>query len=345
MKEQNLFIQVESTYFDGMSAKKRRVVLSLDSGMIRVSGDGVDFSCPAAEVRLSDGVGSVCRTIRFADGGVCEIVDTGMVAALEKLCDRSAHSGWIHRWEKSMLMVLAGLLCLALAIFAFMRFGVPPLAKRAAFALPQSVEARLGEDTLSALDKMIFKPSRLTQEKQAELSSVFRLVTKDPSCRIEFRYSPALGANALALPSGIIVVTDGLVELARNNDEIAAVLAHEVGHVKLRHGLRHVLQNSVTVLIMATLTGDLVSVTSLSATLPTALVDASFSREFEREADDAAIAWMKQHGVEPRSYAEILARLQAQANLRSGSQSYDGKFRNYLSTHPDTGERIRRIME
>jgi Zn-dependent protease with chaperone function len=46
------------------------------------------------------------------------------------------------------------------------------------------------------------------------------------------------------------VVTDGLVELARNNDEIAAVLAHEVGHVKLRHGLRHVLQNSVTVLIM-----------------------------------------------------------------------------------------------
>jgi hypothetical protein len=51
--------------------------------MIRVSGDGVDFSCPAAEVRLSDGVGSVCRTIRFADGGVCEIVDTGMVAALE----------------------------------------------------------------------------------------------------------------------------------------------------------------------------------------------------------------------------------------------------------------------
>ncbi len=50
------------------------------------------------------------------------------------------------------------------------RFGVPPLAKRAAFALPQSVEARLGEDTLSALDKMIFKPSRLTQEKQAELA-------------------------------------------------------------------------------------------------------------------------------------------------------------------------------
>lgn len=337
--------QTEASYFDGLSAIKRQVVLSLDSGMLKVNGDGVDFGCPATEVRLSDGVGSVCRTIRFADGGVCEISDAEMIAALEQLCDTSAHSAWIHRWEKSLLMVLAGLLCLALAIFAFMRFGVPPLAKRAAFALPQSVEARLGEDTLSTLDKMIFKPSRLKQEKQAELRGVFRRVTNDPSCRIEFRDSPVLGANALALPSGIIVITDGLIDIARNNDEIAVVLAHEVGHVTLRHGLRHVLQNSVTVLIMSTLTGDLVSVTSLSATLPTALVDASFSREFEREADDAAIAWMKQHGVEPRSYAEILARLQAQANLRSRSQSDGGKFRNYLSTHPDTGERIYRIMK
>jgi predicted Zn-dependent protease len=163
--------------------------------------------------------------------------------------------------------------------------------------------------------------------------------------RLEVRAGRALGANALALPSGIIILTDELVELARNDDEIAAVLAHEVGHVRGRHALRHVLQNSVSGLLIASLTGDLLSVTSLSAALPTALVDASFSREFEREADDAAMAWMKSAGVQPRGYAGILGRLQAQLDARNG-RATGGRspVRNYLSTHPDTGERIRRIL-
>ncbi|MBC8019294.1 MAG: M48 family metallopeptidase, partial [Verrucomicrobia bacterium] len=104
--------------------------------------------------------------------------------------------------------------------------------------------------------------------------------------------------------------------------------------------------STVSGLLVATLTGDLLSVTSLSAALPTALVDASFSREFEREADDAAMAWMKSAGVPPKSYAGMLERLQAQLDVRSG-QAHGGKnpVKNYLSTHPDTGERIRRIVE
>jgi predicted Zn-dependent protease len=163
--------------------------------------------------------------------------------------------------------------------------------------------------------------------------------------RLEFRSCPAIGANAFALPSGIVIMTDDLAPLARHDDEIAAILAHELGHVRGRHILRHVLQSSATGLIMVTLTGDLTSITSLAATLPTVMVDASFSREFEREADDAALAWMKSAGVPPRRYAEILGRLQAQLDVRHGSAAGgDSKARNYLSTHPDTGDRIRRIM-
>jgi len=124
------------------------------------------------------------------------------------------------------------------------------------------------------------------------------------------------------------------------------VLAHELGHVRGHHIMRHILQSSAAGLIMATLTGDLVSITSLAATLPTVLVDASFSREFEREADDAAMAWMKSAGVPPRRYAEILGRLQAQLDVRHGKAAGgDNPARNYLSTHPDTGDRVRRIMK
>jgi predicted Zn-dependent protease len=163
--------------------------------------------------------------------------------------------------------------------------------------------------------------------------------------RLEFRSSEALGANAFALPGGTVLLTDGMVELARSDDELAAVMAHEIGHVRQRHVMRHVLQNSVTALIVATLTGDVTSITSLAATLPTAVVDATFSRQFEREADDAAVAWLKSANVDPRRYAELLARLQAQLDTRSGDAFKEkSPVHNYLSNHPETGERIRRIV-
>jgi predicted Zn-dependent protease len=88
------------------------------------------------------------------------------------------------------------------------------------------------------------------------------------------------------------------------------------------------------------------SITSLAATLPTVMVDSSFSRKFEQEADNAAIAWMRLAGMPPRRYAEILGRLQAQLDARHGTAAGGKKpARNYLSTHPDTGDRIRRIMD
>jgi predicted Zn-dependent protease len=57
------------------------------------------------------------------------------------------------------------------------------------------------------------------------------------------------------------------------------------------------------------------------------------------------MAWMKSAGVPPKSYAAMLGRLQAQLDVRSGG-AQDGKnpVKNYLSTHPDTGDRIRRIL-
>jgi predicted Zn-dependent protease len=149
----------------------------------------------------------------------------------------------------------------------------------------------------------------------------------------------------MALPAGIVVITDGLVQLAKSDDELTAVLAHELGHVQGRHLLRHVLQNSVATLLMATVTGDILSVTSLSATLPTALIDAKFSRDFEREADDAAVADLSKEGIPVSSYTAILQRLQAQLDAKTKDAAKGEKpYHNYLSTHPATRERINRIM-
>lgn len=341
--------EVRAGYYDGRVSLRHEVLLSLEGDVVRLKGEGVEMSYPAAGVTVTPAVGTVRRTIRLPDGGICEPQDDALAAALERLQGKGKPGGALHRWEKSLPLALAALGLTVAALLLFLRFGIPALARHVAFALPPEVERSMGRESLAILDRFFFKPSRLPAQRRAELTALFgRVAGSGPEAagyRLEFRAAPALGANALALPSGIVVMTDALAELADGDDGLAGVLAHEIGHVRARHALRHVLQNSGSGLLIAALTGDLLSVTSLSAALPTALVDASFSREFEREADDAAIAWMKSAGVAPRRYAEMLGRLQAQLDARGG-QAFAQKdiIRNYLSTHPDTGERIRRIM-
>jgi predicted Zn-dependent protease len=153
--------------------------------------------------------------------------------------------------------------------------------------------------------------------------------------RLELRSSKRLGANAFALPSGEVVVTDQLVELAKKDDELVAVLAHEIGHLRQRHGLRRLLQDSATVLLIAAVTGDLTSIVSLASALPAILLQAKYSRDFEREADEFALDYMKRHDIPPESFGAILLRMEE----RRGAAA---DIPDYLSTHPATRERAER---
>jgi predicted Zn-dependent protease len=340
---------VSAGYYDGRVSTRREVTLSLEGETLRITGPGVDASYPLVSLRVTAGVGAIRRSIRLANGGMCEVADSAFLAEIERLQGKGRVTTLLHGWERSIPLASAALLLTVTVVVLFMRLGVPALARHAALVLPVSVEASLGRESLATLDRFLFKPSRIGPEQQRELQSLFRGIAASMpgggGYRLVFRASPTLGANALALPSGIVVMTDAMVKLANNDQELVAVLAHELGHVRERHLLRHVLQNSVATLLMATITGDIVSVTSLSAALPTALIDAKFSRDFEREADDAACAYLRQKGIPVSHYVAILSRLQTELEKKSSATvKGEDPFRNYLSSHPATEERIRRIL-
>jgi Zn-dependent protease with chaperone function len=342
-------METPAGYYDGRVSARREVTLLLEGKTLRLSGPGIDMSYPLDRVKITAGIGAIRRVIRFPNGGMCEVGEPAFLAAVEKQQGKGRFSAFLHHWERSLPLAAAALILTIAVVFLFMRFGVPALARHVAYALPVSAESALGRESLATLDRFLFKPTRLGETRRGELTTLFHRMTASlpdaSGYRLEFRESPAIGANAMALPSGIVVITDGLVDLAKNDEELAAVLAHELGHVRGRHLLRHVLQNSVAGLLMATVTGDITSVTSLSAALPTALIDARFSRDFEREADDAAVAYLKKEGIPTRRYIDILVRLQAQLDAKKkGGVEGEETFKNYLSTHPATGERIRRIL-
>ncbi len=342
-------MECPAVYYDGVVSARREVSLYLHGETVRLFGPDIDKIYFTSQIKVTSGVGAVRRAIRLPDGGLCEVMDDAFLTALERQQGKGRLPAILSRWERSLPLALGALFLTILVVIIFMRYGVPALARHVAYALPVSAESALGRESLSTLDRFIFKPTRLSSARQRELTSLFSRMTaplpEGRGYRLRFRECPAIGANAMALPAGIVVITDGLVELAKSDDELIAVLAHELGHIQGRHLLRHVLQNSVATLLMATVTGDILSVTSLSAALPTAMIDAKFSRDFEREADDAAVAYLKQEGIPASCYVAILQRLQAQLDAKTKETAKgEEPYRNYLSSHPATRERINRIL-
>uniref|UniRef100_A0A831XFP6 M48 family metallopeptidase n=1 Tax=Geobacter metallireducens TaxID=28232 RepID=A0A831XFP6_GEOME len=338
-------------YYDGRTSARRTVRLSLEGNRLVVAGEGVDLSAELGRLVISPPLSTARRSVRFPSGALCEVSDTRFMDELLRRQGRGKASTAIHRWERSLPLALVALAMTVAVVWGFVAYGIPAMAERVARAVPPATEVSLGRESLAMLDRLVFTASRLPDSRRREISSQFSRMARElpfaMGYRLEFRRSDTLGANALALPSGIIVVTDRLVEMAKSDDELTGVLAHEMGHVRQRHALRHVLQNSATGLVVAAVTGDITSITSLAATLPTALIDASYSRSFEMEADDAAVAYLKRRGIPLKSYAAMLGRLEAEHRKKRGETATEKKksLGDYFSTHPVTEERIRRVLE
>lgn len=217
---------------------------------------------------------------------------------------------------------------------------MPAGAKQIAFSIPPELDRTLGDESIRVLDRLLFEESSLEEEEQQRVTLLFDEITQESptysSYRLLFRSSETIGANAFAAPGGVILITDEMIELVETDDELISVLAHEVGHLAQRHGLRILLQNSASAIIVAGLTGDISNVTALAATIPTVLMQAKYSRDFEREADDFAFDYLESHNLDSDALSELLIRLEEQALVEVDEHGINA----WLSSHPHSEERV-----
>lgn len=342
--------QIRAYFYDGKRSVRHTVTLERSGGSLRLHGDGIDVVYPLEAVKVSPQVPGTRRTIRFPDASLCELFTDIPIEQLVGNVKSSVLQRILGSWERSIPLAFLALVLTILLVASFIRFVLPAVARQVAQVVPQSSEERLGRETLAILDRVALKGSMLTAERTREVSGLFDRMKGDmpwaKGYRLEFRSGGGIGANAFALPGGTIIVTDEMVKLAGRDDELIGVFAHEAGHVRSRHALRHLLQSTGTGLLIAAVTGDITSITSLSATLPTALIDAGYSREFEYEADDAAIDYLLKTGRKPKAYADTLARLQAEHDKRSGGEGGKRSWTpmELLATHPETAKRMERAL-
>jgi Zn-dependent protease with chaperone function len=339
--------QVSAAYYDGQTSASRAVVLSVEGGDLLLRGRDVELRWPSQKVHVSERLGNTPRLLTYAEGGHCEVNDQ---AGLEKLLAQTGvRRDWLERLQHSLPWALAAVLLVVIAFAAAYRYVLPWGAEVVAMRVPVAVLQKMGDSTLDTLDRFMLKPSKLDAARQQELNDAYARLKQPAGARLDYniiyRSAPDMGANAFALPDGNIVMLDELVDLTRDDNEILAVLAHERGHIERRHTIRMVLQSSVVGLVLAWYVGD---VSGLLATAPAIIMQAKYSRDMEREADEYAERTLQLNELSPCLLAAILDKLEA-AHLAAKEEKdkqpiADAGKRNeamdYLSSHPATQERI-----
>jgi Zn-dependent protease with chaperone function len=325
---------MRATYFDGRIAHAHPVTLTIEDGHLLVSGEGVNRQDPMGAVSVSDVLGSTRRVLQFVDGASCEVADNEAFANM--LAGHGVAPSRVSAWERSWRPALVALVIVLVVGVLGYRYGLPLFAERAANALPESTLNAVSFEMQRALDKTVFSKTNIPGHRQVLILTQFDdLVLPDHRrLTLEFRSAESLGANAMALPSGAIYMTDQLVALTPDDRVLMAVIAHEAGHVKRRHGLRQMIQGATVGALVTWYFGDF---SALGAAAPASLLQAKYSRDLEREADAYAAQVLKMNNLPVSLLADALELIQ-KSHGPEGNDNVGAL--TYLSTHPATSERL-----
>ncbi len=361
---------IAGNYHDGKTSRGHQAHLEVlydKEQAVRLSfkSDDDDSDSPLeltySELKIASRLGNTPREIKFGDGRLFVTDDNDAVDHLIKHHGKSSSDSFLHRLETNTPLILVSVIVTIAVIWATVIYGIPASAKVIAFQLPDFTTEKMGS-SLSVLDRTVFEPSELDAEKQSEirkLTAPYLEIYKDLNPKLEFR--SGMQANALALPSGEIVLTDDFVKLVENDQELLAVFFHEMGHLKHKHLLRRALQDSMVTLMIIFVTGDVDSFDLITG-LPTLVLDLSYSREFEREADLFALEQLHRFEIPVDHFATVMERLEAyyvEQSEEDGAeeivskadptdkhkQSDEKSISDFFSTHPGTDERVKLIKQ
>jgi predicted Zn-dependent protease len=329
-----------ATRFDGRRAEATPVSVRVEDGHLVVeANDGavVDHVLVSRAI-ISDPFEHAPRMVWLPIGATLEVPDADRHFAreLERAGMRLPLAVRLQRWWPA---VLTGLAAMVAGLAVLYVVALPAVAHWVAFALPPSLEARMGQQVLAVLDRHYLKPSRLEVGRREaiadRLARAAAATAPGVPYRLEFRRAGTETVNAMALPGGTIVLLDGLVDFAGDDNAVLGVLGHELGHVVHKHSARQIVTSLGVGTVASLLWGDF---SGVAASVPVVLGMLRYSRSAEREADEFAITLLRTQSASVRSLVEFFERLGALE-----SPIGDEKIPDFLSTHPATEERLERL--
>ncbi len=246
-------------------------------------------------------------------------------------------------------LIIMGVVALFSVISYFSKMEVNPITgKRQAVSISPEQEVAMG---LQSAPQMAAEFGGLHQDPKAQAmikgignKLVNNTNVKNTSYQFDFHLlADPNTVNAFALPGGQIFITVGLLKRLNNEDQVAGVLAHEIGHVIGRHSSQQMAKSELTnglIGAVATATSDPYGNSSAGAIASYVgnMVNMKYGRDDELESDKYGIKYMQECGYDPKYMIEVMEVLKAAA----GGGDRPSEFQ---STHPDPDHRIKEIKK
>ncbi|MDQ9128639.1 M48 family metallopeptidase [Serratia fonticola] len=326
----------------GRAAQQAARLLLNDMGDgVTLQYDGEHRYFSLAQITVSESLGRIPLTLTFPDGGRFVPADD---ASFRQWFYQRRSPGLVHRLERYKRGVLLTLLLTVLLTLAYVFLVLPWASSEIAMRIPTVAEQKLGKHTLDFLQTSGFKPSQLPAEKQQAIQKLFLQVMPEQMRQertpltLKLLAVPEV-ANAFMLPDGTLVITDDLAKLATNDDGLAAVMLHEMGHHAYRHPMRMVVRSSLVALTFMWMTGDVSGIGDTLLQSASFVHEMQFSRSVESEADDWAIAEMQRQGRSLLAMEDLYRALQQAASTSTVALEVP----EWLSTHPEMQARLQAI--
>ena len=253
-------------------------------------------------------------------------------AAAAELLRRSpqAEEGTTDR--RTVARIVGWSLAAAASLVLTAIYLVPLAADQLAPLVPVGLERRIGEAVDNQVRTLFGGKACAGAPGSAALAKLSAALASraDLPLPVEVSVLDSGIPNAIALPGGRVYLFEGLLRRAREPDEIAGILAHELGHVARRDGMRKLIQTGGSSFLLGLLFGDITGGGTLIF-LGRALVDSSYSRDAETAADRFAADIMVGLGRSPRPMGAFLVRI-------TGAQK-DMPL-PFLASHPVSAERL-----
>jgi len=202
-------------------------------------------------------------------------------------------------------------------------------------------EVRIGQSLAKEIEKK-YKPvdDLLVQKRVEDIGKKIASVSDRQDIDYSFKVINEEEVNAVSLPGGFIYVNKGLVEQVRNDDELASVLAHEVGHIVARHSIKKLQAiMGYSLFRIATIPVSQDVQAANAADLAFTEIILGYGREDELLADQLAVRYTKLAGFNPHGMIAFLERLQ-ESNRRKPLRP-----KSYFKTHPYVPDRIRVVKQ
>jgi Zn-dependent protease with chaperone function len=326
-----------SIFYDGTSSRRHQVQLVVND-RLEISENGTTLAVWAfADIRRADTAIGILRLscVSAPQLARLEVRDSALGAILISHCPH-LHTNAPGR--HGVAAIVGWSLAATMSIAAVIWFGLPYAADRLAPLVPSALERRIG-DAAEGQIRLAFG-GKACNGSVAGRAAFFKLMRKlstaggiEAPVRAEVLDTPV--PNAFALPGGKVYLFDGLLAKANDPDEIAGVMAHELGHVRHRDNTRNMIYSGGTSFLVGLLFGDVTGSGAL-VFASRSLITASYSREAEQNADDFSISVMHKLGRPTKPMGDLIFRI-------TGNQG--DKTLSILANHPLTEDRLKHFSD